>query len=168
MAFEFKLEDPGEGIHEAEILDILVSTGDAVEEGDDVLVAETDKAAVEIPAPVTGTVTDIKVDEGDIVEVGDVLMVFDQDGAENAEAGKAEAAPADDQDENDEETTEEKTTEEKTTDAEAEAAADDDGGAAAEKSDAGAAKPSSGEETRSFRHGDHRREHRATLARRRR
>ena len=146
MAFEFKLEDPGEGIHEAEILDILVSTGDPVEEGDDVLVAETDKAAVEIPAPVTGTVTDIKVDEGDIVEVGDVLMVFDQDGADDAATGKAEAAPADDQDENDAETTEEKTTEEKTTDAEAEAAADARG-AAAEKSDAGAAKPSSGEDT---------------------
>lgn len=81
MAHEFRLQDPGEGIHEAEILEIPVKKGDHVSEGDTVVVAETDKAAVEIPAPVDGEVLDIRVKVGDIATVGDVLMVFDEDGA---------------------------------------------------------------------------------------
>ncbi|MGE0821222.1 MAG: 2-oxo acid dehydrogenase subunit E2 [Candidatus Binatia bacterium] len=76
MAKEFKLPDPGEGIHEAEILEIYVSAGDEVEEGDIILHIETDKAAVEIPSPWTGTVEEIRIKPGDIVEVGEVLMTF--------------------------------------------------------------------------------------------
>ncbi len=92
MAYEFRLQDPGEGIHEAEILEIVVAEGDHVEEGDDVLVAETDKAAVDIPSPVTGEVIEIKVGEGDLVRVGDVLMVFEEEGAAK-ERPEAEEAP---------------------------------------------------------------------------
>lgn len=66
MAYEFRLQDPGEGIHEAEIIEINTSVGDSVAEGDDVLVIETDKAAMDIPTPVTGRVIEIKVSEGDI------------------------------------------------------------------------------------------------------
>ncbi|MCX2723941.1 dihydrolipoamide acetyltransferase family protein [Roseibium salinum] len=85
MAYEFRLQDPGEGIHEAEIIELKVSKGSHVKEGDDVLVAETDKAAVDIPTPVSGEVIEIRVSEGDIVEVGDVLMVIEEEGAEAAE-----------------------------------------------------------------------------------
>jgi len=80
MPIEFKLQDPGEGIHEAEILKIIVSEGDRVEEEQIVMEIETDKAAVEIPSPVTGVVKEIRVTEGDIVQVGDVLMVFLEEG----------------------------------------------------------------------------------------
>lgn len=72
----FRLKDPGEGIHEAEILEVRVSEGDDVEEGEIVLVIETDKAAVEVPAPYTGSVSHIAVAEGDVVEVGSELMRF--------------------------------------------------------------------------------------------
>lgn len=101
MAFEFKLQDPGEGIHEAEIVELLVSEGDTVSEGDDVLVAETDKAAVEIPSPVSGEIAEIRVAEGDTVEVGDVLMTIEtgddaedatDDSGEDNEAAEAEDA----------------------------------------------------------------------------
>ncbi|WP_308910373.1 dihydrolipoamide acetyltransferase family protein [Pseudokordiimonas caeni] len=74
MSHQFKLQDPGEGIHEVEIHEVLVSVGDIVKEGQDVLVVESDKAAIEIPAPENGKIEKINVSEGDIVTVGDVLM----------------------------------------------------------------------------------------------
>jgi pyruvate dehydrogenase E2 component (dihydrolipoamide acetyltransferase) len=77
MAKEFKLPDLGEGIHEGEVLSVLVSVGDAIKEGDLILEVETDKAAVEIPSPFTGTVKEIRVKVGDVIKVGDVLMTFD-------------------------------------------------------------------------------------------
>lgn len=98
MSHEFRLQDPGEGIHEAEILEVLVAKGDRVKEGDDVLVAETDKAAVEIPSPVSGEVREVKVAQGDVVRVGDVLMVIEEDSArteaEGAGKRRHEASPS--------------------------------------------------------------------------
>jgi pyruvate dehydrogenase E2 component (dihydrolipoamide acetyltransferase) len=86
MAKEFKLQDPGEGIHEAEILDILVAEGDAVQEGDDLFRIETDKAAIEIPASFNGVIKEIKVKPGAIAEVGDVLLTY------QTETGAGEAS----------------------------------------------------------------------------
>jgi pyruvate dehydrogenase E2 component (dihydrolipoamide acetyltransferase) len=92
MAAEFKLPDLGEGIHEGEIIDVLVSVGDQVEDGQSIFVIETDKAAVEVPSPVTGAVKEIKVSPGDIVNVGEVLMTFSVEGeVEEAEEAKAPA-----------------------------------------------------------------------------
>ena len=93
MSRVFKLPDLGEGIHEGEVLKLFVSEGDEIREGDHLLEVETDKAAVEIPSPFTGTVEEIKVAEGDIVEVGEVLVVFsDVAGAEEAEPGDQESS----------------------------------------------------------------------------
>lgn len=95
MAKPFKLPDLGEGIHEGEVLAVRVSVGDEVNEGDIILEVETDKAAVEIPSPYTGTVEEILVKPGDTVQVGDVLMTFSGEGeGEVVEAAKtAEKAP---------------------------------------------------------------------------
>lgn len=87
---EFKLPDPGEGIHEAEVVEVLVAEGDTVEEGQVVVVVETDKASNEIPAPASGTVRSLAVSEGDFLEVGDVLLVLDVEGEEEDEAGDAD------------------------------------------------------------------------------
>jgi pyruvate dehydrogenase E2 component (dihydrolipoamide acetyltransferase) len=76
MTTSFRLPDLGEGVHEAEILAIPVASGQTVREGDIILEIETDKAAVEIPSPFTGTVTDILVQVGAKAVVGDVLMTF--------------------------------------------------------------------------------------------
>lgn len=93
MAKEFRLQDPGEGIHEAEIKDVLVSQGDSVEEGQTVLVIETDKAAVEVPSPYSGTIQDLPVSAGDHVRVGDLLMTIGEGGEEGeAEQEEEEAA----------------------------------------------------------------------------
>ncbi len=76
MSRSFKLPDLGEGIHEGEILSVAVTVGQEVNEGDIILEVETDKAAVEIPSPFTGSVQEIFVKPGDIVNVGDVMMTF--------------------------------------------------------------------------------------------
>jgi len=83
MARSFKLPDLGEGIHEGEVLAVPVEVGQEVKEGDIILEVETDKAAVEIPSPFTGSVQEILVKPGDIVNVGDVMMTFSTGAAEH-------------------------------------------------------------------------------------
>jgi pyruvate dehydrogenase E2 component (dihydrolipoamide acetyltransferase) len=99
MPKEFKLPDPGEGIHEAEIVEVLVSEGDQVEDGQLILVVETDKAATEIPSPVDGVVQSIRVKVGDVVRVGEVLMTFLEEGEEEEkkEEEKKEAKAAEEE-----------------------------------------------------------------------
>lgn len=82
MPVEFRLPDLGEGIHEGEVVGILVSVGDKVIDGQPVMLVETDKATTEIPAPVNGSVKEIRVKPGEVVKVGQVLMVFLAEGEE--------------------------------------------------------------------------------------
>jgi pyruvate dehydrogenase E2 component (dihydrolipoamide acetyltransferase) len=90
MTTSFRLPDLGEGVHEAEILTLPVTLGQAVREGDVIMEIETDKAAVEIPSPYTGTVREILVQVGDMAKVGDVLMTFSSDSAEETVQPHAE------------------------------------------------------------------------------
>ncbi|MBM7586667.1 pyruvate dehydrogenase E2 component (dihydrolipoamide acetyltransferase) [Bacillus pakistanensis] len=83
MSFEFKLPDIGEGIHEGEIVKWFVKPGDKVEEDDVLCEVQNDKAVVEIPSPVAGTVEDLLVDEGSVAVVGDSLIKFDAPGYED-------------------------------------------------------------------------------------
>ena len=95
MAREFKLPDLGEGVHEGEVLAVHVSVGQEVKEGDIILEVETDKAAVEIPSPFSGTVAEIRVKAGDTVKVGDVMMTFGNgEAAEAVEEKKPEEVPS--------------------------------------------------------------------------
>ncbi len=88
MARVFKLPDLGEGIHEGEVIAVLVSVGDEVKEEDPILEVETDKASVEIPSPYTGKVEEILVKPGDIVKVGDVLIKFSNGAADEEQPQK--------------------------------------------------------------------------------
>jgi pyruvate dehydrogenase E2 component (dihydrolipoamide acetyltransferase) len=88
----FKLPDLGEGIHEAEVVAILVKEGDRVQEGQPFMEVETDKARVQLPSPVDGTVEAINVRQDDTVKVGTVLVVFGDGSAPAGAAG--EPAPA--------------------------------------------------------------------------
>ncbi len=95
MAKAFKLPDLGEGIHEGEVLDVKVTSGQQVDEDEVILEIETDKAAVEIPSPYSDVVTDIRVEPGDVVHVGDVMVVFggvDENPAEEAPEAVADEA----------------------------------------------------------------------------
>lgn len=95
MARAFTLPDLGEGIHEAEIQEVLVKEGAHVDEGDAILIVETDKAMVEVPSPYAGIIAKIHVAAGEVVQVGAVLMTFDGiEAAAESPAGKAVAREA--------------------------------------------------------------------------
>ena len=74
---EFKLPDLGEGIIEGQVLCVHVVVGQSISEDDLLMEVETDKAAVEIPSPCTGTVVTVHVKDKQIVNVGDVMVTFD-------------------------------------------------------------------------------------------
>lgn len=88
--YVFKLPDLGEGTVEAEIGEWHVKVGDVVEEDQIIVDMMTDKAAVEIPSPVSGRITALNGEAGDMVAVGSDLIVFATDASA---AAPAEAAP---------------------------------------------------------------------------
>ena len=79
MAYEFKLPDVGEGIVEGEIVQWLVQEGDRVEEDQPIVEVLTDKATVEIPSPLKGTITKRIGEDGEMIEVGATLVVIEED-----------------------------------------------------------------------------------------
>ena len=90
--FAFKMPDIGEGVVEGEVVEWMVAVGDVVKEDDPILSVMTDKATVEIPSPVDGTVTKVVGEAGDILPVGVVCIEFEVEGAGNASA--SDDAPA--------------------------------------------------------------------------
>jgi 2-oxoisovalerate dehydrogenase E2 component (dihydrolipoyl transacylase) len=91
--YVFKMPDLGEGTVEAEIVEWKVKVGDVVREDQVIAEVMTDKAAVEVPAPVSGTVLAVTGQPGEMVAVGAELIVFDTAG-EAAPAGAVPAAAA--------------------------------------------------------------------------
>ncbi|HEV8307047.1 MAG TPA: dihydrolipoamide acetyltransferase family protein [Methylomirabilota bacterium] len=85
MAREFKLPDLGEGLTEAEIVQVLVAEGEEIKEDQAVLLVETEKAQVELPSPFGGRVAKIHVRPGQRVKVGSVLMSFGDGGSDRAQ-----------------------------------------------------------------------------------
>ncbi len=107
MAKDVKIPDIGdsEGV---EIIEILVAEGDSVEAEDSLITLESDKAAMDVPAPFAGTVKALKVKEGDKVSEGDVIMSVDEaksdDGDEDdSEQDEEQAEAKDDSKKQDEE-----------------------------------------------------------------
>ncbi|WP_370230281.1 dihydrolipoyllysine-residue acetyltransferase [Marinobacter nauticus] len=92
---EIKVPDLG-GADEVEIIEIIVSEGDSVEEEDPILTVESDKASVELPAPAAGKITKITVKVGDKVKEGDVIGMLaasgDAGGSDDAADDKSEQA----------------------------------------------------------------------------
>jgi len=94
MAYEFKLPDIGEGIHEGEIVSWLVKEGDTINEDDPMVEVMTDKATVEIPSPKSGTVLKLNGEEGEVVNVGDVIVVIGEEG-ESAPESSSKSSSSD-------------------------------------------------------------------------
>lgn len=80
----FKMPDLGEGTVEAEIVAWHVKAGDTVAEDQIIVEVMTDKAAVEVPAPVSGRVLSVSGVPGDKIPVGSPLIVFETDVAGGA------------------------------------------------------------------------------------
>jgi 2-oxoglutarate dehydrogenase E2 component (dihydrolipoamide succinyltransferase) len=89
MILEMKVPSPGESITEVEIAQWLVADGDYVEKDQAIAEVDSDKATLELPAEVSGTIT-LKAEEGDAVEVGAVVCLIDTEG--EAAAGTATTA----------------------------------------------------------------------------
>jgi 2-oxoisovalerate dehydrogenase E2 component (dihydrolipoyl transacylase) len=93
--YVFKLPDLGEGTVQAEIVGWRVKPGDTVTEDDVVVEVMTEKAAVEVPAPVAGRVVSTTGEPGDMVPVGAQLLVLETEpSAAQAAAAAASALPA--------------------------------------------------------------------------
>ena len=92
--FTFKLPDLGEGTVESEIGEWFIKVGDKITEADLVGTMMTDKAAVELSSPVSGTVVSLAGEPGDIVNVGAALVVIETDASSAAAAPVAAEKPA--------------------------------------------------------------------------
>ena len=90
-ATEFKLPELGENIDQGDLVRLMISPGSKVSEGQPVMELETDKAVVEVPSSVTGTVKEIKVKEGTKIKVGQVI--FTLEGGATAQAEKPKHGP---------------------------------------------------------------------------
>jgi 2-oxoisovalerate dehydrogenase E2 component (dihydrolipoyl transacylase) len=90
--YVFKLPDLGEGTVEAEIVAWHVKPGDTVAEEDVIVEVMTDKASVEVPAPVSGRVLSTTGVPGDMVPVGAELIAFETDVGKAGEAARAAVA----------------------------------------------------------------------------
>jgi pyruvate dehydrogenase E2 component (dihydrolipoamide acetyltransferase) len=93
MPTEFKLPELGENIESGDLVRLMIKPGAPIAEGEPVMELETDKAVVEVPSSVTGTVGEIRVKEGDKLKVGQVIFTV-ENGASAKPAAKAEKAAA--------------------------------------------------------------------------
>ena len=77
MATEFKLPELGENIESGDLVRLMIKPGTSITEGEPVMELETDKAVVEVPSSVTGTIGEIRVKEGDKLRVGQVIFTVE-------------------------------------------------------------------------------------------
>jgi len=91
--YVFKMPDLGEGTVEAEVVAWHVRVGDLVEEDQVIAEVMTEKAAVEVPSPVTGRVLSLTGSPGDMVRVGAELIVFETQTADEGQTAPAAPAP---------------------------------------------------------------------------
>ena len=93
MATEVKVPTLGESVTEATVGQWLKKPGEAVKADEPIVSLETDKVAVDVPAPAAGTMGDIIAKEGDTVEVG-ALLGYVNEGASAGASPAPAAAPA--------------------------------------------------------------------------
>jgi 2-oxoisovalerate dehydrogenase E2 component (dihydrolipoyl transacylase) len=90
--YVFKMPDLGEGTVEAEVVAWHVKVGDHVTEDQVMAEVMTDKAAVEVPSPVTGRVLTINGQPGDMIPVGSELIIFETGSSEDSATPSAASA----------------------------------------------------------------------------
>jgi pyruvate dehydrogenase E2 component (dihydrolipoamide acetyltransferase) len=97
---EFKVPELGENVAQGDVTRVLVKVGDTIAKEQPVVELETDKATIEVPSSVAGTVKEIKVKPGDKVNVGAVILTVDENGSgapkqeENGAPPTKQQAPA--------------------------------------------------------------------------
>ena len=91
---DFTLPELGENIAAGDVLRILVQPGDTLTKDQPVLELETDKATIEVPSSVAGTVGEVRVKPGDKVKVGQVVLTVDDGAAAKGRKKKAKSRKA--------------------------------------------------------------------------
>ncbi len=81
MSTEVKLPELGENVSAGDLLKLLVKPGDKIQKDQALMELETDKAAIEVPSPITGTVSQVHVKEGEKVKVGQLILSVDENGS---------------------------------------------------------------------------------------
>jgi len=93
--FEYRFPELGEGLHEGEIIKMHIKAGDKVTDDDIVMEVQNDKAVVEVPCPVNGTVLEVLTKDGQVCRVGEVVAIIEAEGdVPEQEGHAAEEAPA--------------------------------------------------------------------------
>ena len=93
---EFKVPELGENVAGGDVMRVMVNVGDTVARDQPILELETDKATIEVPSSVAGTVKEVRVKKGDKVKVGAVVLTVDEAAAGgNGASGVKGAAKAD-------------------------------------------------------------------------
>ena len=92
-AFAFALPELGESIESGDVVQVLVAVGDQIAAEQSVLEIETDKAVVEVPSPVGGSITAIHVTAGDKAAVGQLIVTLETDGAASAKDALSPVVP---------------------------------------------------------------------------
>src|SRR6476620_2434917 len=90
MPTELRLPELGENVTAGDVVRILVKPGDGITKDQPVLELETDKATIEVPSSLAGTVKDVKVKAGEKVKVGQAILIVEEGAA--ASTGAAAAA----------------------------------------------------------------------------
>ncbi|MGD0759311.1 MAG: dihydrolipoyllysine-residue acetyltransferase [Candidatus Sulfotelmatobacter sp.] len=91
---EFKLPELGENIEQGDLVRLMIAPGAKISAGESVMELETDKAVLEVPSSVTGTVHEIRVKEGDKIKVGQVIFTVDNGVAAKPAAPQASPSAA--------------------------------------------------------------------------
>src|ERR1039458_8166001 len=91
---EFKLPALGENIDQGDLVRLMIAPGAAVSEGQAVMELETDKAVVEVPSSISGTVNEILVKEGDKIKVGQVVFTADNGASAGVKGSPRQEEPA--------------------------------------------------------------------------
>ena len=93
MPVQFALPDLGENIESGDVIRILVDVGDRLAEDQTVIELETDKAVIEVPSSIDGTITEILVQQGDTIAVGQPILAVETAAAAAPVAEEAPPAP---------------------------------------------------------------------------
>lgn len=90
--FEYRFPELGEGLHEGEIIKMHIKAGDKVTDDDIIMEVQNDKAVVEVPCPVNGTVLEVLTKDGQVCRIGEVVAIIDAEGDVPEQEGAAPEA----------------------------------------------------------------------------
>ena len=89
---EFKLPKLGENVEGGDVINIMVSKGESVTKEQPLMEIETDKAVIELPAPIDGLIKELHVENGDSIIIGQLLVTFDADGKQPSKSDEQDVS----------------------------------------------------------------------------